>query len=151
MTLKEFGSAKIPAGVIVPWMGSLGSIPAGWVLCDGNNGTPNLLDRYIRSPSSGEAVGETGGQDNYSLSTSQMADHDHTASMDSAGYHSHGYYDRHQGYGSDGGTSATANSPSTSSGGSHSHSGGEYSVATGSGNTIDNRPNTVTVAFIQKT
>ena len=31
-----------PAGVIVLWSGSIGSIPAGWVLCNGNNGTPNL-------------------------------------------------------------------------------------------------------------
>lgn len=32
----------IPVGVIVIWHGALADIPAGWVLCDGNNGTPDL-------------------------------------------------------------------------------------------------------------
>lgn len=38
-------------GMIVMWSGSLASIGvgplAGWALCDGSNGTPNLRDRFI--------------------------------------------------------------------------------------------------------
>jgi hypothetical protein len=34
-------------GLIVMWSGSLGAVPAGWALCDGTNGTPDLRDRFI--------------------------------------------------------------------------------------------------------
>jgi len=39
----------VPSGLIAMWHGLLANIPAGWVLCDGNNGTPNLLDRFVQS------------------------------------------------------------------------------------------------------
>ena len=52
----------IPTGVIVMWSGSIVSIPAGWALCDGNNGTPNLVDRFVLGAgTSTPAVGATGG------------------------------------------------------------------------------------------
>ncbi|MBD2811141.1 tail fiber protein [Xenorhabdus sp. Vera] len=35
----------LPKGMIVMFSGS--AIPQGWALCDGNNGTPNLIDRFI--------------------------------------------------------------------------------------------------------
>jgi len=31
------------------WSGSIASIPAGYVLCDGNNGTPDLRNKFIAS------------------------------------------------------------------------------------------------------
>jgi hypothetical protein len=37
----------IPAGVIVLWSGTIATIPAGWALCDGTLGTPNLQDRFV--------------------------------------------------------------------------------------------------------
>jgi hypothetical protein len=37
----------IPPGVIVMWSGSFASIPAGWKLCDGSSGTPDLRNRFI--------------------------------------------------------------------------------------------------------
>ena len=40
-------SATIPGGLIVMWSGSIASIPGGWALCDGNNGTPDLRDKFI--------------------------------------------------------------------------------------------------------
>jgi len=33
--------------IICLWAGSIVDIPAGWVLCDGNNSTPDLRDRFI--------------------------------------------------------------------------------------------------------
>jgi len=36
-----------PSGIIVMWHGSVATIPSGWYLCDGNNGTPDLRDRFI--------------------------------------------------------------------------------------------------------
>jgi hypothetical protein len=50
-----------PSGGIVMWSGSIGSIPAGWFLCDGLNGTPNLQDRFIIGAGSSYAVNAFGG------------------------------------------------------------------------------------------
>jgi len=35
----------IETGMIVIWYGSSGTVPAGYLLCDGSNGTPDLRDR----------------------------------------------------------------------------------------------------------
>jgi prepilin-type N-terminal cleavage/methylation domain-containing protein len=37
----------LPQGTIVMWSGSIASIPSGWLLCDGTNGTPDLRDKFI--------------------------------------------------------------------------------------------------------
>ena len=37
-------SLELPIGTILPYVGNLADIPKGWYLCDGSNGTPNLLD-----------------------------------------------------------------------------------------------------------
>lgn len=37
----------IPKGAILLWHGSIASIPAGWALCNGSNGTPDLRDKFI--------------------------------------------------------------------------------------------------------
>lgn len=49
----------IPSGGIIMWTG--GSIPSGWYLCDGSNGTPDLRDRFIVGSGSTYSVGNTGG------------------------------------------------------------------------------------------
>jgi len=52
----------VPPGVIVAWSGVLSSIPSGWLLCDGNNGTPNLIDRFLQGiTTSSTNPGATGG------------------------------------------------------------------------------------------
>ena len=37
----------VPSGGIIMWSGTIASIPAGWYLCDGNNGTPDLRDKFV--------------------------------------------------------------------------------------------------------
>ena len=37
----------IPTGLITMWSGTIASIPSGWYLCDGNNSTPDLRDKFI--------------------------------------------------------------------------------------------------------
>lgn len=37
----------VPSGVILMWSGSIASIPSGWQLCDGTNGTPDLRDKFV--------------------------------------------------------------------------------------------------------
>lgn len=41
------GYTGVPVGTISMWVGSVGDIPAGWHLCDGTNGTPDLRDRFV--------------------------------------------------------------------------------------------------------
>lgn len=51
----------LPSGVIVMWSGELDAIPSGWALCDGNNGTPDLRDRFVLGVGAPEYLGSTGG------------------------------------------------------------------------------------------
>jgi hypothetical protein len=79
-----------PAGVIVLWSGSIGSIPAGWVLCNGNNGTPDLRNRFIVGAGSTYAVDATGGSadaivvSHTHTATSVVTDPGHTHSIGTA-------------------------------------------------------------------
>ena len=51
----------VPVGGIIMWSGATNNIPSGWALCDGNNGTPNLQDKFIVGAGSSYAVDATGG------------------------------------------------------------------------------------------
>lgn len=64
----------IPAGMISLWYGSIGSVPSGWYLCDGSNGTPDLRNRFIVGAGSSYSVSQTGGS-----TDSIVVSHTHTA------------------------------------------------------------------------
>lgn len=66
-------SSPFTAGMIMIWSGSIGSIPSGWVLCNGTNGTPDLRDRFVVAAGSTYAVGATGGS-----ADSIVVSHTHT-------------------------------------------------------------------------
>ncbi len=51
----------VPVGGIILWSGAADAIPRHWALCDGNNGTPNLLDRFVMAAGGAFAVDATGG------------------------------------------------------------------------------------------
>jgi len=70
---------NLPTGIILLWSGSEASIPDGWVLCDGQNGTPDLTDSFVRGAGGSFAPGDTGGS----------ATHTHTATAADAGAHQH--------------------------------------------------------------
>ncbi len=126
-----FGES-IPQGGIIMWSGPIASIPDGWALCDGTNGTPNLLDRFIASVETAEKdPGETGGENVQSL----VHNHSYSGSTSSVG---------------NSGCGACANPyypPNYS--GAHSHS---YSGTTGNGEltNVDLRPSYYQLAFIMK-
>jgi hypothetical protein len=40
-------SAVLPPGSIILWYGTAATIPTGWALCDGQNGTPNLVNKFV--------------------------------------------------------------------------------------------------------
>ena len=81
----------IPSGIITMWSGSIATIPAGWALCNGQNGTPNLIDRFVIMAGSTYNVGSIGGsKDAIVVShTHTQAAHNHTATTDSSGAHTH--------------------------------------------------------------
>ena len=73
----------VPAGAIVLWNGSVGSIPSGWYLCNGSNGTPDLRDRFVVGAGSTYSVNATGGS-----ADSVVVSHSHSAGV-SDPQHSH--------------------------------------------------------------
>ena len=54
-------ASAVPSGGIIAWSGSIGSIPTGYVICNGSNGTPDLRDRFIVGAGNTYSVGNTGG------------------------------------------------------------------------------------------
>lgn len=64
--------SSIPKGIIVMWSGSIEDIPAGWALCDGQNGTPDIRDRFIVGSGGNYSVGRTGGTTKHSHSSGSL-------------------------------------------------------------------------------
>ena len=50
------GVSGIPSGFIGMWSGATDTIPSGWVLCDGNNSTPDLRNKFIVGANTSTAV-----------------------------------------------------------------------------------------------
>ena len=88
---------SVPTGGIIMWSGSIASIPTGWFLCDGTNGTPNLTNRFVVMAGGAYAVGASGGSADAIVvshahtasSGNQSANHTHTGSTNTAGDHAH--------------------------------------------------------------
>ncbi len=71
----------IPRGCIIAWYGE--SVPSGWLLCDGNNGTPDLRSRFIVGAGNGNGLtnysnNATGGNESVVVSVDQMPAHTHS-------------------------------------------------------------------------
>lgn len=54
--------AAFPQGLIFAWYSRTGPVPPGWAICDGQNGTPDLRDRFLLGAGSFEGVGRRGGK-----------------------------------------------------------------------------------------
>ena len=73
--------SSFPSGGIIMWSGSIATIPTGWYLCDGNNGTPNLTNRFIvgaNADDGGVAKSNITGSPLQSHDTGLMPAHTHT-------------------------------------------------------------------------
>ena len=132
------------SGLIFMWHGTLANIPAGYVLCDGNNSTPNLLDQFVQQVLNGSTdPGSTGG------STSKSSvNHAH-----SSGNHRHYSSSSGGGYGT--GNFNTLTSGYTRCRESHGHSGyTNYKVpgnmSNNDENWTDGRPKYYEIALIMK-
>ena len=159
-TLANPTSTDLPRGFIGMWSGSIATIPSGWALCNGANGTPDLRDRFVVGAGSTYGVGATGGsKDAIVVShTHTQAAHSHTASTDSTGAHTHGVtaaYNNEQLGLTAGGLGANNASLSTTSAGAHAHTvyiGGATPAInyTGSSGSNANLPPYYALAYIMK-
>jgi len=70
----------LPSGSIVMWNST--TIPEGWKVCDGTNSTPNMSGKFVLGYGT-KSLLNTGGEENVSLSLSQVPPHSHS-------YHNHG-------------------------------------------------------------
>jgi len=140
-------SSGLPSGCIVLWSGSVASIPSGWYLCNGSNGTPDLRNRFIVGAGSTYAVGGTGGS-----ADAIVVSHTHTAT-DSG--HTHSFTAIAQA-GADGGSGALVGGiQNTSNDGSYTGTTGSGTASisvstTGSSGTNANLPPYYALAYIMK-
>jgi microcystin-dependent protein len=84
-------STALPNNTVAFWSGSIATIPTGWQLCDGTNGTPDLRDLFLVGAGSTYGVGDTGGVAQVVLAAPELAGHAHPASLSTgpAGTHNH--------------------------------------------------------------
>ena len=112
-------SSLFVTGMIMMYNGS--TAPSGWAICNGQNGTPDLRDRFIVGTGSSYNLGNTGGANSVTLTATQMPNHAHAFSGSAS--HSH-----------------TINNHTHSFSGSNSHRHG-YAFGTAQGTPIGNNYN----------
>ncbi len=64
-------------GMIIAWSGASNAIPTGFVICDGNNNTPDLRDKFIIGAGNNYAVDATGGSKD-----AVVVEHKHVTTFD---------------------------------------------------------------------
>eukprot|EP01084_Bolivina_argentea_P111756 199340_1 len=83
---EELNKHKMPKGSIIMWSGSTNNVPNGWKLCNGENGTPDLRQRFVIGASNDIAMNSTGGSKTHShnitvnghqLTVNEMPSHTH--------------------------------------------------------------------------
>lgn len=79
--LKKTGAIK-EKGIIGLWLGDIDDIPKGWVLCDGENGTLDLRDRFLKIANNTGEIGDVGGANSHAHAAQS---HTHSGS----GSHTH--------------------------------------------------------------
>ena len=168
-------NALVPVGGIIMWSGSIAEAEAltNWRICDGDNGTPDLRDKFVMGVGSSvntstATKGETGGANSYTLALNQMPEHKHDVS-DSG--HSHTITDPghahtwtrqdaviNAGYrpwpaNNNDCTNTTVNTSNESTGitGTNGQSANISESLKGGNTAIDNRPNYFALCYIMRT
>lgn len=78
--ISKLKAQLLPRGVIVAWYGSKETIPSGWALCDGTNGAPPLIDRFILGGPIAKRA-KAGGNDYIKIATKNLPAHTHSLSI----------------------------------------------------------------------
>ena len=130
------GNSIFVQGMIILWSGAANAIPTGFVLCNGQNGTPNLSGKFVVGfdASNGDYdVNDTGGAESVTLTVNQIPSHTHS-------YVGHTYPgsgpEQNQSGGPEDRTSFNVNKTTGS---------------TGSGQSHENRPPYYALCYIMKT
>jgi hypothetical protein len=123
----------VPTGGIIIWSGAANAIPTGFVLCDGNNSTPNLSGKFVVGyhASNGDYdVNDTGGAETVALTEAQMPAHNHHVyiTTDSGSPYGH-----------------------VRAAGNNQSQGAVATTTKGSGNAHENRPPYYALCYIMKT
>jgi microcystin-dependent protein len=159
-------AASFPTGGIILWSGSVASIPSGWALCNGSNGTPDLRNRFVVGAGSAYAVDATGGSADATLPT-----HTHTFSATTAStsltgaiigisesFNGHGsatgVFTKAQGdpvAGTPSGATDTSNGGRVTMDATHTHTVSGTTASAGSSGTNANLPPYYALAYIIKT
>lgn len=80
---------SIPVGAILMWSGT--EIPYGWAICDGTNGTPNLIGRFVKAVATADQIGDNSSELNENNELTLTQEHlpkhshphkEHTHSLD---------------------------------------------------------------------
>ena len=165
------GYGITPVGGIIMWSGAINAIPGGWKLCNGQNGTPDLQERFVVGAGSADntsvagtqyAVNVKAGTNSVVLLTNQIPSHNHTYSGTTTtnGNHTHLWN-----YGVEGDDSGNggSNNEFTVSGppspkytvmtyaGNHAHTYSGTTSVKGSGKSHENRPPYYALAYIMRT
>ena len=128
------GIEAFVSGMIILWSGAADAIPSGFVLCDGNNSTPNLSGRFVVGYDAGNSdydVNDTGGSESVTLTINQIPAHTHNINLAVRAFYQE---PRNFGVGTDG--SANNSEDTGSTGGGQSH---------------ENRPPYYALCYIMKT
>ena len=110
-------------GMILLWSGAIVDIPNGWHLCDGTEGTPDLRDQFVPGAGNEYGPGDHGGTDT----------HAHPFTGDG---HNHQI--------------ALGGIPPKIAAGANYDQFTNPKSATGNTDTVDNRPQYYSLAYIQK-
>lgn len=166
----------VPIGGILMWSGLVANIPAGYALCNGSNGTPDLRGKFIIGAGGSYAPADTGGTATKTILEANLPSHTHafTGTVATGGSHNHNIADAEHthtvantisngggGYGTvSGGNWGFTNTTTTSSSSSgitlaahagHTHDVSGTNANTGSGTALDILPPYLALAYIMRT
>lgn len=155
----DFAGLGVEAGLIIWWYGSVASIPAGWVLCDGTNGTPDMRGKFPYGAGGTANPGVTGGSATFTV-TGTLTVGAHSVTIAEMAAHSHPFDDKYKSNTFSGGPSTYVNgvrgpynhngtTQDAGSGAGHTHSAAEGTAITG--NAVSCLPHYYALAYIMKT
>ena len=164
----------VPVGGIIMWSGTVAAAEAltNWAICDGDNGTPDLRDRFVlgvgsSSNPSTASKGDDAGSNSIQLTEGQMPQHNHDFTDPGHGHgitdpgHFHTTLDgvgrstyqepRNVGVGSDGNVNNTGNTDNKTTGISvDSNTTGITLQPKGNGDSIDIRSKYLALCYIMR-
>ena len=145
------GVESFVTGMIILWYGDTSNVPTGFVLCDGNNSTPDLRDRFVIGAGNNFSAGSTGGNNSLTLTEANLPSHRHfVVSNDLGGQNrTNSNVSANNQVRKGTGASNLFEGYNLASTGSDAASG--RSSAVGSGTPIDNKPAYHALCYIMKT